>query len=136
MAALFTRLQGAAGFLTASRELQIFSDVKDQPGLFLVDRAESYPGRATGMPTVVIFDAEAWVYINTPPLGPALNTLLDAIDTVLAPTPVFNGVLLQNTQTLGGLVQHCWIEGTVEKAFSHKQRQGIAVVPIRMLVPQ
>lgn len=59
-----------------------------------------------------------------------LNSLLALIDSALQPDNV-------RTQffTLGGLVQHCWIEGTTHVEVDLFGSQGYAAVPINMLVP-
>ena len=59
----------------------------------------------------------------------AVNQLLDELDEVLRPPvgPSFK-------QTLGGLVEHCWIEGEIHTDEGWLGLQSIAVVPVRMLV--
>lgn len=141
MEALFARVQTAAQFRTASRRLQHWDKVSSQPAVFVVEAAEEYQGRPSGMPATPIVEAVIWIYSkagSNPDAPPAaeLNNLLDALEAVLAPTPVFNGVSVQNTQTLGGLVEHCWIEGRLDKHPGHLNGQAIAIVPIKMLVPQ
>jgi hypothetical protein len=48
---------------------------------------------------------------------------------VLAPTG------RAETQTLGGLVSHCWIEGRIEMDSGDNDGQAKAIIPIRILVP-
>ena len=85
-------------------------------------------------PEKTTFNIELWVMINNgqdpneEPIS-ALNTLLDQIDAALAPDPY------QNTLTLGGLVSHCWIDGTVDKQAGDIGGIGIARIPIKILVP-
>lgn len=122
------------GFLTTGRRLKMWSAVAAQPALFLDDRGTEYPGHPTGLPPKRLLMADAWIYSNAgknPDAVPAtaLNALLDAIEAALAPSPV------TNTQTLGGLVTHCWIEGKPEYYSGHLDGQAIAMVPISMLVP-
>ena len=59
----------------------------------------------------------------------AVNQILDELDEVLRPPvgPAFK-------QTLGGLVEHCWIEGEIHTDEGWLGLQSIAVVPLRMLV--
>lgn len=129
------------GFRTTGRRLKHWTEVAAQPALFIDDGDEEWPERPGGIPATPLLDAEIWVYSDAgknPDSVPAsvLNALLGAIETALAPTIVFDGVNRQNVQTLGGLVEHCWIEGTLDKVSGHADGQAVAIVPIRMLVPQ
>jgi hypothetical protein len=57
-----------------------------------------------------------------------MNPLLDALTAALAPpNPV------ENVQTLGGLVAHCWIEGGIQTDEGVLGGQSVAIVPIRIL---
>jgi hypothetical protein len=123
-----------SGFATTGRRLKLWSQVDEQPALFLRNVGDTYPERATRMPPKTIMNCEAWIYSNVgadPDVVPAvtLNNLLDAIETVLKPPPGFEA------QTLGGIVAHCWIEGRIEMHPGDLDSQAIAVVPIRILVP-
>src|SRR6185437_2532647 len=57
----------------------------------------------------------------------ALNGLVDAVDAALTP-PAY-----AETQTLGGLVQHCWIEGAIENYAGKDGVRAAAIVPVKML---
>ena len=61
-----------------------------------------------------------------------LNNALDALDDVLKPT---GRDALFNRQTLGGLVSHCFVDGTVMKDAGDFDQQGVAVVPLKILLP-
>jgi hypothetical protein len=129
------------GFQTTGRRLKKANEIAAQPALFINDGAEDHPERPSGLPDKIILEAQLWIYANggqNPDAVPAtqLNALIDAVEAALAPTPVFAGSFPQNVQTLGGLVQHCWIEGKLEKYSGWTNGQAIAVVPVRMLVPQ
>jgi hypothetical protein len=74
-----------------------------------------------------------WIYClhapdSTVP-GTQLNDLLDAVETVLKP-PAFDG----NRQTLGGLIDHAFIDGEVmvSEGSLPDDRYSIAVVPITL----
>lgn len=129
-AALFALLKTAAGFNTASRQFKHFSDVNsaNQPALFLVQRDESV-ATVPGMPSVSTMSCDVLVYVhtggdkNTAPAS-ILNPLLDAVFAALAPSQV------TGKQTLGGLVQHCWIEGRIETDEGLLQQQGYALIPV------
>jgi len=129
------------GFRTTGRRLKHWGEVAAQPALFVDDGDEDWPDRLSGIPAAPLLGADIWVYSNAgqnPDAVPAavLNALLGAIETALAPQPIWDGLSIQNVQTLGGLVEHCWIEGRVDKASGHAGGQAVAIVPVRMLVPQ
>jgi hypothetical protein len=133
MQALFTLLTAGNAYPTAGRRLVLWTKVAEQPALFLRHVGDTYPTRPTGIPAKVQMDCEAWIYSRAggnPAVIPetALNSLLDGVETALKPDPAA-------AQTLGGLVQHCWIEGRVEIHPGDLDGQAIAVVPIRLLVP-
>ena len=132
-AALFARLGGVAGFVTASRRLRHWSDVApaEQPALFQVQRGETLTERR-GLPPRRQSAVELFLYVNTagdPGTAPAqrLNPILDAIEAALAPDPV------SNVQTLGGLVTHAWIAGRIETDEGVLGDQAVAIVPVEIL---
>jgi hypothetical protein len=131
--ALFTLLQGVGGVALASRRLRLWSEVAacDRPALFLSERAEQYVRANEAMPATVTLEADIYLYVNADDLhipATALNALLDAVDMALAPAP------LSGRQTLGGLVSHCWIEGKIIKDTGDLDGDGVAILPVRMLV--
>jgi hypothetical protein len=125
------------GFRTTGRRLQIWTQVADQPALFLRNIGDEY-GKRRGreLPGATIVEAEAWLYSNAgrdPDLAPgvALNNLIDAVKAALDPVPGL-------PQTLGltqTTVQHCWIEGRIDMHPGDLDGQAIAVVPIKILAP-
>lgn len=122
------------GFRTTGRRLKLWTEVAEQPALFLRNTRDDYAQRPTGIPARVTMNCEAWLYSNAggnPDIAPAitLNYLVDALERALLPA---GG---QDAQTLGGLVQHCWIEGSVEMHPGDLDGQAIAIVPIKILVP-
>ena len=60
----------------------------------------------------------------------AINDLLDAVETVLGPDNPVSG-----TYTLGGLVQHCRIEGRCEIYAGVDGTRAAGIVPISIVVP-
>jgi hypothetical protein len=135
MTALFDLVVTAAGFHTTGRDLLHWSQVADQPAVFVVDAEEQFPERSYNMPRADTMAAEIWIYTKGTERADssrpkALNALLDAVETVLAPSPI------TNTQTLGDVVEHCWIEGRLDKAPGHTDGQAVAVIPVIMLVPR
>jgi hypothetical protein len=128
--ALFTKLQAAAGFVTVSRKFKHFADVApaDQPALILVYRGDNVT-TVPGQPSVTTLSFDALIYAHTrgdPAVAPSsvMNPLVDAVVSALAPEPV------SGKQTLGGLVQHAWVEGRIETDEGLLQDQGYAIVPI------
>jgi hypothetical protein len=133
MTALFAQVVGAYAFRTVGRRLQLWKETPDQPALFLRNAGDHYPARAVrGLPAKVTIEAEIWLYVRVGPdksaiPGAALNALIDAVEMALQPGPA------QEVQTLGGLVQHCWIEGKIEMDPGDLDGQAKAIIPVRML---
>lgn len=130
--ALFAKLAGAATFKTVSRQFRMFSDVSpaDQPALFLVQRSESV-AVVPGLPSVSTLSFDALIYVSThgdKAVAPAsvLNPLIDAVIASMAPLGS------SDKQTLGGLVQHAWVEGEIQTDEGLLQQQGYALIPIKV----
>lgn len=132
--ALFAKLTAIPGLVTTSRRLQHWSDVPAaaQPALFQTQKRELQTARK-GFPAKVTLQCEVYLYVNTGndlTVTPAttLNPLMDAIDAALAPDPV------TMFQTLGGTVSHCWIEGEIITDEGMLGPQGVAIIPVNILV--
>ena len=89
-----------------------------------------------GLDAKVELEAGVYVYIheNDSAIPPSvqLNQMIDRVRTKLAP----DHPDMCEYQTLGGLVEHCWIEGTIEVFEAVENMlddQGIAIIPIRIL---
>ncbi len=132
--ALFDRINEIDGISTCSRILQHWDDVSPnmQPALFLAQDSQAAE-QVTGYPTKYVLGAKLWVYTHRDTNGqvPAtqINNILDAVDGALAPDP-----MTLNKQTLGGLVEHCWISGSIDTDEGLLGNQDVAIVPISMLV--
>jgi hypothetical protein len=105
----------------------------DQPALLQAEANEQFI-QVTRMPSKRTFSA-AWViylrsYDAPAPTGPLLNAVMDAVEAAFAPDD-----LSGEACTLGGLVTHCWIDGTVFKDPGDLDQQAMLVVPIKLLVP-
>ena len=132
LAALFSKLALVPGLATSSRVLRHFSDVApvEQPALFVSPVSHSAI-RTRGLPTKWTLDIDVYLYINRSTSevpDTALNQILDGIESTLATTPAVE------VQTLGGLCDHCWIEGSVQIEVGAMGTQVLCVVPIRILV--
>jgi hypothetical protein len=140
MAALLTLVRNVAGFAESGRRLKFWTDVAGMPALFVIQTDNEFDhqhGGATFPPRRTI-GAEIWLYASTDPETPpgtTLNPLLDAVEAALAPP--YPGA----AQTLGGLVEHCWIGGAygqeakIEIYEGHAGNQAAAIIPVRILVP-
>lgn len=133
-AALFNLVKASTVFTTASRRLKHWSDVPpaDQPALFMAQRPESVQ-TVPGMPSVHVLSVDLYLYANTQDVNDApaqiLNTLLDAVEASLAPDKITNKC------RLGGLVEHAWIEGSIETDEGTLGDQAVCIIPIKIKVP-
>jgi hypothetical protein len=119
----------------ASRRVQMFDQIPQdrRPALIQVEDGESYAQDFTGKPPRVTLRVKLIIYtwakgLQVPGIT-LLNPRIDAIERALAPPP------LTFKQTLGGLVDHAWIEGEIIKVSGDLDGDGVAVVPINILVP-
>jgi hypothetical protein len=134
MIALCTLVFGIADFKTTGRRVLLWSKVAEQPACFVRNTGDLYD--YAGIQNAKrIMEVEVWLYSKAgqnPDAVPgiALNNMADALDVALAPSDMITG-----RQTLGGLVQHCWIEGHSEFDPGDLDGQAKAVIPIRILVP-
>lgn len=124
----------ATGFATVSRRLKLWTEVAAQPALFVRNADDQVAPRPHRMPARVTLNAEAWIYNRTGPTeadAPSVlqNHLLDALCAVLEPEPA------RETQTLGGLVHNCWIEGAIVRDSGDITGNAVAMVPISILLP-
>lgn len=137
MSSLFSKFEAAmpVTWVTVTRRLKLWDDVAPtlQPYLCLAEHDEEYMKRAIGQPPILVLPITFVMYLHTvdsvTPLSPTINGIMDALDTFFAPDN-FNGRF-----TLGGLVEHCWIEGKVFKDPGDLDDQGMITVPVRILVP-
>lgn len=131
-----TPINGCNTWAFLSRRLKLWGDVAsaDQPALFVTEHGETIAYSSESLPGKTTVNVDLFVYIaagKDPDRVPArdLNIALDAIQACLAPGPA-NG-----SQTLGGLVAHCRIEGRIVKDPGDLDGQGLALVPIKILAP-
>ena len=133
-AALFAKVSSAAGLVTASRRIKLWVDVPaaKQPALFQIEKHQIMK-QQRGMPPKYYLHAELYLYVNAGNNPDAvsstlLNNMLDAIEASLAPDDPMG-----NVYTLGGLVSHCWISGTIETDEGALGAQAVAIIPIEIL---
>lgn len=132
--ALFDHLRTIPGFKVTSRRPRLWTEVDkaDQPAFFLASGDQDPRNSPDGEPTSWRLGAEAILYAHSadPDLPPSalLNPLLDALEARLkSPIP-------GRVQTLGGLVERVWISGPIETSGDRMGDQGIASVPLEILV--
>ena len=131
-AALFTRVSAAAGFVTSSRTLRHWNDVKpgEQAALFQMEGRQSAVS-AYRTPTKWKLHAEIYLYVHQATSGQAdvvvaLNTLVDAVMTALAPD-------YESVQTLGGIVADCRVQGEIETSEGRLGPQAVAIIPLELI---
>lgn len=125
---------GQTAFLTTSRRVKHFSDVSLQPALFQGEHTEIVQQTAS-LEYKRTFKAAWYIYHqvgnNAPQQVPATesNAIIDAIFAAFQT----NGP--EVLQTLGGIVHHAWIDGTIEKFNGDMEGQTVLVVPISLQIP-
>lgn len=132
LAALFAKLSGVPGVATASRVVRHFSDVApiEQPALFLSPAFQDAQ-RSRGLPTKWTIRVDVYLYINrlTSEIpDTVMNGILDAIEAALTPPQA------AEVMTLGGLCEHCWIEGSISIDVGAMGNQILCEIPIHILV--
>jgi hypothetical protein len=136
MEALYALLQQTPGVVTFGRRLKLWNAVpaEMQPALYLVEHSEARLANLRGTPGRLQLIANIFLYVKTTDAevigGIELNNLLDAIEATIAPADP-----KVNVQTLGGLVNRCWINGTIIKDPGDIDGQGLAIIPINILFP-
>lgn len=125
---------GSGHFVTRSRKFKHFAKVPSdsQPAFFQTEHSES-EHKTTSMPAIRRWHGSWVVYLSSDPENDAdvptsrVNDILDAFEAVLS-DPF-------QKQTLGGLVEHVYIDGTIMKVPGDDDGQGMIVVPLTILVP-
>jgi hypothetical protein len=130
--------QGIAPWQSApSRKFKTWDDVPHaaRPAMFLVKTGEERTHNDfEGLPPSITMDVTMFIYTWAPQSvavpDTQLQDILDSVDKALAPSP-----LMGSKQTLGGLVSHCWIEGRTLTIPGDLDGDGIAVIPLKILIP-
>jgi hypothetical protein len=122
------------GFQTVGRRVIRWSEISAQPALFLVNASEQREVRS-GLPPKRTMYVELMIYsdsgknANFAP-GITLNNFADAIEAALQPDNI-----LQNVQTLGGLVAHARLEDAIDFYPGDLGSQAIALLHVAILLP-
>lgn len=140
-ATLFDRVAGAAEFKVKERRVRHWSEVvvEDMPYIGMAQDNET-PVFVRGLPYKWTLRATLYVYVHTAAQqdkavvpSQILNPILDAIEAVLAPTDEDESLNLVNT--LGGVVDHCCIAGTIETSEGMLGDIEYALIPVEIVVP-
>lgn len=125
---------------TPSRRLRLWTDVppEQRPALFQFegepeDHAWTNERHKKRVINVKLF-AYTYLDVNDPAaVGTTqINEILAAIETALAPA---GADIMRGRQTLGGLVDHCRIEGSVFKDPGDLDGDGLLIVPVKIMLP-
>lgn len=127
-----------SGFQTTGRRLKHWSQISAFPAMFLRDGDDDYPAHNDMVYPKPLMEPEIWIYSNlgeNPDVAPSIgiNRILNAIEAVLAPTTNEDTGMQQ--LSLGGLCQHCWIEGRIAKDPGDLDGIAKAVMPLKILAP-
>lgn len=132
-------VSGGGLFNSISRTGKLWTEFNqgDYPVLQQVETEESYQyPQGDAAPPKVILAAEFWIYLYAadPSVPPSslLNPLIDAIENAILPAYAISPY---SNQTLGGLVTWTRIDGGPKKAPGYVDNVGMAILPIKILVP-
>lgn len=124
-----------ASVITKARRWQHYDDVPQaaQPAVFLWEGPIEVQ-RVRGMPAIYAIHPELYVYCNnkgdnTIAPGTLLNPIINAVISALEPTGP------DDTQTLGGLVDRAYIDGSIEVDGGHLGEQSVAIIPLFVAFP-
>jgi hypothetical protein len=123
-----------------SRRIKLWSDIAktQRPAAFLQEMEETRVSQSLTL-TKRTLGFRLFVYTNSEPVNDELpgstelNNIIDAIDAAFEPTAAEK---MSGRKTLGGLpIQHCQINGQILIDAGDLDGDGIAIIPIRVLLP-
>ncbi len=127
-------INGASTWNTVSNRLRLWADVSSdqQPAAFLVTHRESDEYRNLGLLRRRL-ELGIWCYSrsDSTPGGPQLDTMMEAFEAAFNVPDDFS----TNSNTLGGLVYWCRIEGKVFKDPGDIDSQTLLIVPLIVEMP-
>ncbi len=133
--AVLNKLGTTVGAKTISRRLVPFDQVapEQQPAFFIAQTKEDHKQKA-GIPAILTLRGDIFMYTNsggndTAIASTQINNMLDALDAAFAFDDVARGRC-----TLGGIVQHAWIDGETLIGEGQMGDQAVAIIPIAVLV--
>lgn len=135
MQALFTQLTAGGDFITTGRRVQHWSQVSEQPALFLRRTGVRY--ETQNLMTIRTLICEAWIYCNASqdPAAAADQELTEIEAKVLARLAPDVGDDDEARFTLDGLVYWCRVEGLSDMSPGDQGNQAIARIPILVTIP-
>jgi hypothetical protein len=125
----------STGFLTTGRRVIHWTQVAEQPALFLRRTGVHDEDQGDGL-IMTTLDCEVWIYCNAgqnPDVAPdsVLTGLEQLIRTALQPGPADD----EGRYTLAGLAYWCRIEGKSDISPGDQGPQAIARIPVRITLP-
>lgn len=126
--AAFDHVRSLAAFAETDRKVKHWADCTNFPALYLNQGTETVVKTGRGLPSVYTMTGEIYLYVRNESNGtPAtqVNTMLDLVEAAFPS----DGKL-----SLGGLVEDCWIEGSIARDEGVLGDVGVAIVPIKILV--
>jgi len=121
-----------------SRRVKLWDDAKQRPVAFLQENGEQRASQSLTL-TKRTLEFKLFVYTDAKPIdselpgSTELNTIIDALDASLTPSAAD---LMTGRMTLGGLpIQHCQIVGPILIDAGDLDGDGIAIIPITVLLP-
>ena len=128
---------GSPAFKTATRKLRTWEDVpsEDQPALLQLQVGETI-AKTKGLPAKWTLSIELYLYVHTGQLtdttlvaSQLLNPLIDSVVNSLTIDDINNDAC-----TLGGLVSHCYISGTIRTFEGNLGDQAACIIPINLVL--
>lgn len=137
---LFAQLKTLPGLKKTSRRPQLWGELDaqtQQPYLAMGAGPMTPYNDKSGTPLYYEIDVKIYLYVwsaneEVPP-SEVLNGYLDRLDTILAP-PAPGLPWPAGFCSLGGLVRHVWVADTIETSGDILGNQGVAIIPLRILV--
>lgn len=135
MQALFAQVTSGGEFVTAGRRMKHWSQVAEQPALFLRRTGVIY--NTDMLMTIRTLVCEVWIYCNAgqdPDAEPdaTLTGLETAVLAKLAPDCHDDD---EARFTLGGLVYHCRPDGRSDMSPGDQAGQAVMRIPILITLP-
>lgn len=123
------------GFLTTGRRVIHWTQVSDQPALFL--RRTGVTDQADSLFTITTLECEIWIYCNagqSPDIAP--DEVLTGLETMVRSSLAADCHDDDGARfTLGGRVYWCRIEGHSDISPGDQGPQAIARIPLRITIP-
>ena len=128
------QINGQPAFITTSRKFRYWTEVPGsmQPAFYQQEPKQLAVSTNNYGETMWHLEAILWIYNQHDPndeVYPStfINNVLDAIETALMPDP-------SGRQTLGGLVEHCYIDGEIpiDEGTIPSDIQSVVMIPIKI----